>query len=82
MQIEKLGGARITLETQILHLEQITITKEALTVMKAGAETMKEIQGHMYSAKFGLQVADVEFQEGRKCRGHYGRYPRTDGSSY
>jgi charged multivesicular body protein 4 len=47
-QIEKLAGARMTIEIQIGHLEQITVTKEAIDAMKFGAEAMKSVHGDMY----------------------------------
>eukprot|EP00698_Gefionella_okellyi_P005467 TRINITY_DN14_c0_g1_i1.p1 TRINITY_DN14_c0_g1~~TRINITY_DN14_c0_g1_i1.p1 ORF type:complete len:227 (+),score=57.16 TRINITY_DN14_c0_g1_i1:61-741(+) len=52
-QIEKLSGARMTIETQILHLEQATVTQEAMRAMQAGAVSMQEIHGH-------LTIDDVE----------------------
>jgi charged multivesicular body protein 4 len=52
-QAEKLSGAKMTIETQILHLEQTSITAEAFSAMSAGATVMKELHGHMYAVLIG-----------------------------
>eukprot|EP01135_Chromosphaera_perkinsii_P009621 Nk52_evm71s1810 gene=Nk52_evmTU71s1810 len=44
-QIEKITGARMTLETQVLTIENASVNLEAMNAMKMGAQTMKDIHG-------------------------------------
>jgi charged multivesicular body protein 4 len=46
-QIEKIGGARMTLETQVMAIENANVNLEAMQAMKAGADAMKSIHGKM-----------------------------------
>lgn len=53
VQLEKLSGARFTIENQIMAMEQLVTNRDAMTAMKEGAETMKAMHG-------GLKVEDVD----------------------
>lgn len=46
-QIEKLAGARMTIEQQVMTLEGASVSKEALDAMKMGATSMKAIHKDM-----------------------------------
>jgi len=47
-QINKITGSRMTLETQMMAIENANINLETLNAMKAGAEAMQSIHGAMY----------------------------------
>jgi charged multivesicular body protein 4 len=47
-QIEKIMGAKMTLETQVMAIESANINLETMQAMKAGAEAMKTIHGSLY----------------------------------
>ena len=51
-QVDKIGGARMTLETQIMTLENAHVNLEAMQAMKQGASAMKQIHGAMYIFSF------------------------------
>jgi charged multivesicular body protein 4 len=46
-QIDKIMGARMTLETQVMTIENANVNLEAMNAMKSGAQTMKQIHGAM-----------------------------------
>ncbi|DAZ96986.1 TPA: hypothetical protein N0F65_012118 [Lagenidium giganteum] len=46
-EIEKLQGARMTLETQVMTLESAHVNMETFTALRAGANQMKAIHGQM-----------------------------------
>jgi charged multivesicular body protein 4A/B len=46
-QMEKLGGARMTIETQIIAIENATTNFAALEAMREGARAMKNISHKM-----------------------------------
>ncbi|KAF0718608.1 Aste57867_1578 [Aphanomyces stellatus] len=46
-EIEKLQGARMTLETQVMTLESTQVNMATFTAMKVGADQMKAIHGQM-----------------------------------
>lgn len=46
-QVEKIMGARMTIETQVMTIENANVNLEAMNAMKAGAEAMKKIHGAM-----------------------------------
>jgi charged multivesicular body protein 4 len=46
-QIEKIMGAKMTLETQVMTIENASVNLEAMNAMKAGAEAMKKVHGKM-----------------------------------
>jgi charged multivesicular body protein 4 len=47
-QVDKIMGARMTLETQVMTIENANVNLEAMKAMKAGADAMKKIHGAMY----------------------------------
>ncbi|CAG8485608.1 16684_t:CDS:2 [Acaulospora morrowiae] len=46
-QIEKIGGARITIEAQVMAIENANVNLETIRAMEKGAEAMKAIHGSM-----------------------------------
>ena len=60
-QIQQIGNARYTIETQILYIEQGEINTEAIRVMELGAQTMQQQQQNMY-----LLLSS--------CEGFFGRF--------
>ncbi len=51
-QIDKIMGAKMTLETQVMAIESANINLETMQAMKAGAEAMKTIHGSLYVLVF------------------------------
>jgi prefoldin subunit 5 len=47
-EVNKLQGARMTLETQIASLEGAAINVEVFKAMQSGATAMKQIRGDLY----------------------------------
>ena len=47
-QIEKLGGARLTIEQQLMTIEGASVSLEAMKAMRMGARTMQIIHNHMF----------------------------------
>ena len=47
-QINKIMGSRMTLETQVMAIENANINLETMNAMKAGADAMKNIHGSLY----------------------------------
>ena len=48
-QIEKISGARITIEAQVMAIENANVNLETIKAMEKGAEAMKAIHGTMYA---------------------------------
>ena len=46
-QINKIMGSRMTLETQVMAIENANINLETMNAMKAGADAMKNIHGSL-----------------------------------
>jgi len=46
-QIDKMQGARTTIETQVIAIENMTVALEAMSAMKTGAKAMASIHNHM-----------------------------------
>lgn len=46
-QVEKIAGARMTIEEQVMTIEGASVSLEALNAMKLGAATMKQIHQGM-----------------------------------
>jgi charged multivesicular body protein 4 len=46
-QIEKISGARITIEAQVMAIENANVNLETIKAMEKGAEAMKAIHGTM-----------------------------------
>lgn len=51
--IEKINGARMTIETQMMAIENANVNLETMSAMRAGAEAMKNIHGSMYASLLG-----------------------------
>ena len=51
--IEKINGARMTIETQMMAIENANVNLETMGAMRAGAEAMKNIHGSMYVLHVG-----------------------------
>lgn len=49
-QISKIMGSRMTLETQVMAIENANVNLETMNAMKAGADAMKQIHGSLYAA--------------------------------
>ena len=47
-QINKIMGSRMTLETQVMAIENANVNLETMNAMKAGADAMKQIHGALY----------------------------------
>lgn len=54
--IEKINGARMTIETQMMAIENANVNLETMGAMRAGAEAMKNIHGSMYVIRFYKQI--------------------------
>jgi len=52
-QIEKMSGARMTIDSQLMAIEGANVSKETMDVMKMGAQTMRSIHNN-------LTVEDVD----------------------
>eukprot|EP00698_Gefionella_okellyi_P011017 TRINITY_DN2891_c0_g1_i2.p2 TRINITY_DN2891_c0_g1~~TRINITY_DN2891_c0_g1_i2.p2 ORF type:complete len:219 (+),score=55.93 TRINITY_DN2891_c0_g1_i2:65-721(+) len=61
-QIEKMTGARMTLETQILNLEQAQMTRETMLAMEAGAQAMSDIHGNISIDQAENMIEDLREQ--------------------
>jgi len=46
-EVEKIGGARMTIETQVMAIEGANVSLETLNAMRLGAETMRNIHRNM-----------------------------------
>ena len=46
-QITKIMGSRMTLETQVMAIENANVNLETMHAMKAGADAMKQIHGKL-----------------------------------
>lgn len=60
-QIDKIMGARMTIETQVMTIENANVNLEAMNAMKSGAEAMKKIHGAMYAAIMSWVHIGVHF---------------------
>jgi charged multivesicular body protein 4 len=47
-QVNKISGSRLTLETQVMAIENANVNLETMNAMKAGADAMKQIHGKLY----------------------------------
>ena len=47
-QVNKIMGSRMTLETQVMAIENANVNLETMNAMKAGADAMKQIHGALY----------------------------------
>jgi charged multivesicular body protein 4 len=51
-QIQKISGSRLTLETQVMAIENANVNLETMNAMAAGAAAMKQIHGKLYLFRF------------------------------
>ncbi|KAJ3370067.1 hypothetical protein AMAG_14580 [Allomyces macrogynus ATCC 38327] len=61
-QIEKISGARMTIETQMMTIENANVNLEAMNAMKAGADAMKQIHGAMDINKVDATMDEIRDQ--------------------
>lgn len=61
-ELDKNSGARMTLETQMMTLENANVNLEALNAMKVGSEAMKSIHGKMDINKVDETMEDIREQ--------------------
>ncbi|KAI9317694.1 Snf7-domain-containing protein [Dichotomocladium elegans] len=60
--IEKINGARMTIETQMMAIENANVNLETMSAMRAGAEAMKNIHGSMDINKVDTTMDDIRDQ--------------------
>ncbi|EIE77900.1 hypothetical protein RO3G_02604 [Rhizopus delemar RA 99-880] len=60
--IEKINGARMTIETQMMAIENANVNLETMSAMRAGAEAMKNIHGTMDIDKVDATMDDIRDQ--------------------
>jgi len=48
-QVEKISGARMTIETQVMAIESANVNFETMSAMRSGAEAMRQLHGDMYA---------------------------------
>lgn len=48
-EIDKLQGARVTMDSQIMALESATVNIQTFQAMQSGAQAMKGLRGNMYT---------------------------------
>lgn len=58
-QIDKIAGARMTIDTQVSAIEGANVSLEAMNVMRMGAQTMKDIHKNMYDYTLNACVYGV-----------------------
>jgi len=61
-QVEKISGAYMTIETQVMAIESANVNLEAMVAMKSGAEAMKQIHGHMDINKVDQTMDEIRDQ--------------------
>ena len=61
-QMEKLGGARMTIEQQVMTLEGANVSLQAMNAMKQGAASMKQIHGQMNIDQVDDTMDDIREQ--------------------
>ncbi|CAO3699113.1 unnamed protein product [Rhizopus stolonifer] len=60
--IEKINGARMTIETQMMAIENANVNLETMGAMRAGADAMKNIHGSMDIDKVDSTMDDIRDQ--------------------
>ncbi|OAD73365.1 hypothetical protein PHYBLDRAFT_21078 [Phycomyces blakesleeanus NRRL 1555(-)] len=60
--IEKINGARMTIETQMMAIENANVNLETMGAMRSGAEAMKNIHGSMDINKVDATMDDIRDQ--------------------
>ncbi|RKP07262.1 Snf7-domain-containing protein [Thamnocephalis sphaerospora] len=61
-QIDKISGARMTIETQMMAIESANINLETMNAMKSGAQAIKEIHGSMSIEQVDKTMDDIRDQ--------------------
>ncbi|KNC96164.1 ESCRT-III subunit protein SNF7 [Spizellomyces punctatus DAOM BR117] len=61
-QISKIMGSRMTLEQQVMAIENANVNLETMNAMKAGADAMKQIHGHLDINKVDATMDDIREQ--------------------
>ncbi|KAI8824079.1 Snf7-domain-containing protein [Fimicolochytrium jonesii] len=61
-QINKISGSRMTLEQQMMAIENAAVNLETMNAMKAGADAMKQIHGHLDINKVDGTMDDIREQ--------------------
>jgi len=61
-QIEKISGAKLTLEQQVMAIEDANINLEAMGAMKMGAQAMKGIHGSLNIDKVDVTMDEIKEQ--------------------
>ena len=61
-QMEKIGGARMTIESQVMAIEGAGVSLETMNAMKAGASAMKQIHKGMTIDKVDDTMDDIRDQ--------------------
>lgn len=53
-QIEKLSGANMTIQTQLMAIEGANVSVETLAAMKIGSSVMKNLHAGLYVSSFHI----------------------------
>jgi hypothetical protein len=61
-QINKIAGSRLTLETQVMAIENANVNLETMNAMAAGAAAMKSIHGKLYVFLFFISCAGISIK--------------------
>jgi len=61
-QVEKIAGARMTIETQLIAIEGATVTMKTLDAMKMGAQTMKALHKNMTPEQVDDTMEEIQEQ--------------------
>ncbi|KAI9003884.1 Snf7-domain-containing protein [Hyaloraphidium curvatum] len=61
-EIMKIGGSRMTIETQVMAIENANVNLETMNAMRAGAEAMKQIHGNLNIDKVDQVMDDIREQ--------------------
>jgi charged multivesicular body protein 4 len=61
-QIERISGTRMTIETQVMAIENANVNLETMKAMKAGAQAMQSIHGEMNIDKVDKTMDEIRDQ--------------------
>jgi charged multivesicular body protein 4A/B len=64
-QVEKLSGARLTIEQQLMTIEGAHVSLEAMNAMRMGARAMKSIHNHMFVTPSALSPSLCSHEDHR-----------------
>ena len=59
-QMEKIAGARMTIETQVLYIENANVSLAAMNAMKMGAQSLKAIHNNISVDDVDNTMADIQ----------------------